>query len=259
MSGNNPFESYSRYFFPDVMKQQGTNYDDLEDKLCDPLKEDLALFKENLKGLEKQVLEKKVLDTKDFDFLYQLRKDVILQKEIFAQEGPEYIEKKINEYIKNNNQGRPVDRTCVDRIKQEYNECLNKLLEILNKKILINERFNFFNTSGPEWRDAEAVAAQAQAQNKNEAVNDEFERYEPNKPKRRSEYGDVIVSGGTKRKSLIKSTKRKSRRKSKKKSKKVFSIKRKPIIKGTRNIRNKRLIVKKTKCKNKRKCKIMNR
>jgi len=44
-------------------------------------------------------------------------------------------------------------------------------------------------------------------------------------------------SGGGKRKG----TKRKSR----KKSKKIHSIKRKPIIKGTRNIRNKRLIVKK--------------
>ena len=46
-------------------------------------------------------------------------------------------------------------------------------------------------------------------------------------------------SGGGKRKG----TKRKSR----KKSKKIHSIKRKPIIKGTRNIRNKRLLVKKKK------------
>ena len=37
------------------------------------------------------------------------------------------------------------------------------------------------------------------------------------------------------------------KRKSRKKSKKIYSIKRRPIIKGTRNIRNKRLIKKKRK------------
>ena len=47
--------------------------------------------------------------------------------------------------------------------------------------------------------------------------------------------------------------KRKSKKISKKKSKKSVLIKRKPIIKGTRNIRNKRLLVKNTKKKSKTK------
>jgi len=76
---------------------------------------------------------------------------------------------------------------------------------------------------------------------------DKFRHHKPRKPKNRSKHSNAVVTGGTKRKSLKKSTK--------KKSKKVFSIKRKPIIKGTRNIRNKRLIVKKTKRKNKKKSK----
>ena len=48
--------------------------------------------------------------------------------------------------------------------------------------------------------------------------------------------GEMKMGGGKRKR-----TKRKSR----KKSKKIKSIKRKPIIKGTRNIRNKRLIIKK--------------
>ena len=50
---------------------------------------------------------------------------------------------------------------------------------------------------------------------------------------------------------MSKTQKRKSKKNSKKKSKKTILIKRKPIIKGTRNIRNKRLLVKYTKKKRK--------